>query len=127
MIGYIQRIYRRFQAERRERKKRSERSPHWHHIELQHLEREPLCQGCGSKKHLQVHHEAPFRLHPELELEPSNLITVCVDRAECHLMIAHGGLFAAFNSNVRFDLAEALSHPERRAEIQARAKANRKV
>jgi hypothetical protein len=125
VIEYLRRLYHRVQSNRREQKKRAERSPHWHKVELLHLAREPRCQGCGSKRHLQVHHEVPFHLRPDLELEPSNLITVCMDKAECHLMVAHGGYFGAYNPNVRVDLAETLAHPQRRAMVRTRAQVNR--
>jgi hypothetical protein len=51
---------------------------------------------------LNVHHVLPFHLKPELELDPSNLITLCssLDK-NCHLDIGHGDNFRAYNASVR--------------------------
>jgi 5-methylcytosine-specific restriction endonuclease McrA len=53
------------------------RSPHWPTVRKHHLEREPACAVCGTKEDLNVHHILSFHTHPELELEDSNLITLC--------------------------------------------------
>jgi len=53
------------------------RSPKWHKVEKEHLAKEPACQWCGATVKVQVHHVKPFHLHPELELDPSNFITLC--------------------------------------------------
>lgn len=84
----------------RETVKRFGRSAHWRVVEKNHLESYPECAACGGAKRLQVHHIEPFHLRPELELEPTNLITLCMGRLECHLTIGHGGSFRAFNPNV---------------------------
>jgi hypothetical protein len=55
---------------------------------------------------LDVHHIRPFHLHPDLELEPSNLITLCeADKGgvNCHLFIGHLGNFKSFNVDVKAD------------------------
>ena len=52
------------------------RSGKWREIERNHLREEPSCCACGGVKNLQVHHEKPFHLHPELELVDTNLITL---------------------------------------------------
>jgi hypothetical protein len=53
------------------------RSPHWPTVRKHHLQREPVCAVCGTKEDLDVHHILSFHTHPELELEDSNLITLC--------------------------------------------------
>ena len=75
---------------------------------------------------IQVHHRAPFHLHPELELDPKNLISLCMSKTECHLRIGHGDFFKAWNPDVLPDAAEALAHPERMELVWKRAKAGRK-
>jgi 5-methylcytosine-specific restriction enzyme A len=51
---------------------------------------------CGGTKKLQVHHIYPVHISPRLELEPSNLITLCRAKKyglDCHLFIGHRGDF----------------------------------
>lgn len=109
----------------REASKRRTRSSHWPAVEKAHLLAHPTCAGCGTTKHLQTHHIKPFHLDPTLELDPTNLVTACMDTPECHLRICHGSDFKAFNLNVLTDLAQALASPGSREEIWARAKSVR--
>ena len=72
----------------------SERSGKWSAVERAQLASHPNCQRCGrtpeqcekADMKLQVHHKRPFHAHPELELDPDNLITLC---DECHGTDAH--------------------------------------
>jgi hypothetical protein len=75
---------------------------------------------------MQVHHVKPFHLHPELELEESNLISLCMGDNECHLFIGHGDSFKCYNPNVREDAAKFMtsSAKERKLIVEA-AKKNR--
>ena len=78
------------------------RSPEWEGVEKKHLLEEPKCQWCGGTTDLQVHHMQPFHLHPELELDDSNLITLCEDSAtDCHLRNGHLGNWKSFNPDIR--------------------------
>ena len=71
----------------------SPRSPGWPAVERAHLSKEPRCQWCGGAATLQVHHIEPFHLFPAKELDPTNLITLCMDPArECHYRRGHKGL-----------------------------------
>jgi hypothetical protein len=80
------------------------RSPHWPAFRRMHLRLEPTCRWCGGSLHLEVHHIAPFHLHPELELDPGNLITLCESPAiDCHLVIGHFDDWHTFNPHVRRD------------------------
>jgi hypothetical protein len=70
-------------------------------------------------KKLEVHHIKPFHLHPELELEPKNLITLCENKSDgvnCHLLFGHLGSFRSFNVRVISDAiewkAKILSRPK---------------
>lgn len=63
---------------------------------------------CGGKDKLEVHHIKPFHLHPELELDPSNLIVLCESGGgglNCHLAIGHLGSYKSFNVDVVNDSA----------------------
>ena len=68
----------------------SKRSPHWPAARRRWLATTPTCAACGGTLNLEVHHKVPFHLHPELELEPSNFITLCEPWGiEHHLKIGH--------------------------------------
>lgn len=80
------------------------RSPKWRKVRKKHLKAEPYCVACGKRKKLQVHHIKPFHIAPELELEPTNLITLCTNRVmNCHLIIGHRRNFKNHNENVKRD------------------------
>jgi hypothetical protein len=55
---------------------------------------------------LQVHHIVPFSVAPDLELEVSNLLTLCMGDFDCHLRLGHGGSFRCYNPRVIEDAAE---------------------
>jgi 5-methylcytosine-specific restriction endonuclease McrA len=83
-----------------------ERSPHWPTVQHKHLKKFPTCAACGGGLNLNVHHKKPFHLFPELELEPTNLITLCMDgEKDCHIKLGHGSNFKAYNPNVVEDVA----------------------
>ena len=88
------------------RKHGVERSPRWPHVEKEHLLHEPSCAACGYRgKGLQVHHIKPFHLHPDLELDPRNLITLCeIKGRDHHLLIGHLDNWESYNVNVREDV-----------------------
>jgi len=85
------------------------RSPHWPKVEKAHLAAHPACDACGAHMHLQVHHVSPFHLHPELELDDANLVTLCMDSNRCHLLIGHGDNWKQYNPNLRLHLGKILS------------------
>jgi hypothetical protein len=65
-----------------------------------------MCSVCDGKKKLEVHHKMPFHLHPALELDPGNLITLCENKADgvnCHLLFGHLGNFKSYNPQVNVD------------------------
>jgi len=105
----------------------AKRSGKWEIVERHFKENNPSCAACGSKNRLNVHHILPFHIHPELELDPNNLITLCMDVKECHLQLGHAGDFKKFNDHVREDAAKALKNPEKFEEIVKNAFNNRKV
>lgn len=118
------------QSERRELEKELARSPRWRLVRDKFLKVHVVCEACGSADKLQVHHVKPYHLHPELELEPTNLIALCMGPNECHLAIGHGGNFECFNPNVLADAAQyrranAIPSPADAAAIVKQAKAAR--
>lgn len=86
-----------------------------------------MCSACGTAEHIQVHHMRPFHLFPALELDESNLISLCMGSNLCHLLIGHGDSFKAWNPNVVLDAASALADPIHRNDVIVRAKLNRKL
>lgn len=82
------------------------RSGQWQRVRREHLEREPACAACGRRKDLEVHHVLPYHKFPELELEPSNLLTLC--NSPCHLVFGHLMNWRRTNSQVRNDAARYL-------------------
>lgn len=105
----------------------AKRSDKWPTVEKHFRAEHPTCAACGGKDRLNVHHCMPFHLDPSKELDPTNLITLCMGEKECHLHIGHGGSFKQYNPNVRQDAADALAHPAKFDAIVKRAEANRKV
>jgi hypothetical protein len=87
----------------------AKRSDHWPKVRAEHLKDHPVCEVCGGAASIEVHHIRPFHLHPELELDQNNLITLCEsknDGVNCHLWFGHIGNFKSFNVNVLADSAE---------------------
>lgn len=126
MIKKIKQKLGKLQAAVREVQKTHLRSSEWGSVRDVHLEEFGECAACGSKKNLQVHHIKPFHLHPELELDPTNLITLCMDEWDCHLNLGHGGSFRAYNPNIVTDATEFKSAPTVRTKIISEAKRMRK-
>jgi hypothetical protein len=78
----------------------SKRSSKWDGVRKKHLNQNPKCAICEGKARLNVHHIKPFHSHPELELEPSNLITLCESNSygiNCHLLVGHLGNYKNIN------------------------------
>lgn len=84
-----------------------QRSGAWRKVRAEHLKAHPKCEVCGGISKLEVHHIVPFHTQPELELEPSNLITLCENRAYgniCHLWFGHLGDYSLINPKVASDV-----------------------
>ena len=78
----------------------AKRSPKWPAVEREVLEKTKACEACKGTKKLQVHHKLPFHLHPELELDPKNLVVLCMGRNACHLLIGHGDNFQMYTPHL---------------------------
>lgn len=101
------------------------RSGEWQTVRKHFLEKNSVCAACGGNSLLNVHHKKPFHLDPRLELDETNLITLCIKNL-CHIEIGHGDDYKAYNPNVETDAKEILMHPDAKDSIVARAKQNRK-
>lgn len=82
------------------------RSDKWPAVRAAHLKGNAECAACGETTSLQVHHVQPFHVDKALELDPTNLITLCEgsDR-NCHRFLGHLGNFKSINEKVRDDVA----------------------
>jgi 5-methylcytosine-specific restriction enzyme A len=91
------------------------RSPEWPAVRAKWLKDHPSCAACGETKNIEVHHVIPFHLHPELELDPTNFITLCAQPSHNdHYIFGHLLDYLSWNVNVREEAAKYL------AEIKSR-------
>lgn len=88
------------------------RSPKWSSVRKAHLSKFPSCAACGRQQKLEVHHKVPVHINPELELDPSNLITLCDD--PCHLVFGHLLNYKSYNKSVEEDCAVYLNRVSHR-------------
>lgn len=82
------------------------RSSKWPTVRKAHLAENPTCAVCGGSEKLEVHHVRPFHLHPDLELDRRNLLTLCESGRgglTCHLAIGHLGDYKSYNIDARID------------------------
>jgi 5-methylcytosine-specific restriction enzyme A len=85
------------------------RSPQWEKTRHAFAVLHPACAACGGVKLIQIHHCLPFHIHPELELDFANLITLCEDPERlCHHRMGHAWDWHAYNPHVRDDAAAQL-------------------
>jgi len=78
------------------------RSPKWGSVRAAYLKEHPVCEVTGTAKALEVHHIKPFHLHPELELEPSNLMTL-TRKYNTHYLMGHLLNWKSWNAKVSED------------------------
>jgi len=76
---------------RKNTSRRKRRSSRWRGVRKKHLVISPTCAVCGSKRSLEVHHIVPFHIDPSLELNVSNLLTLCdgLWGLNCHFVFGH--------------------------------------
>lgn len=84
------------------------RSSHWRGVRQKHIKNNPVCAISGKKMFLHVHHLRPFHLYPELELEPSNLVTLTRWH---HLWFGHFGSWKSYNENLLKDIERVRDRP----------------
>lgn len=89
------------------------RSPQWRRVRAEWLVTHPRCAACGNarRSQLEVHHRVPFHVDASRELDPTNLITLCVDGpgVHCHLHYGHAGDWRLVNPDVDQAAAAALA------------------
>lgn len=124
MLTFFKHIYNLFRSQTRA-VGLARRASGWAKVEKEFLSKNPVCAICGTNKKLNVHHKKPFHLHPELELDETNLITLCMGGKECHLLIGHGNLFRAYNPNIETDAQLLNKDISQFDSVAAKAKANR--
>lgn len=98
------------------------RSSHWTTVRNKFLIKNNICAACGTTKKLNVHHKIPFYIAPNLELDITNLITLCMDEKDCHFHLAHLGSFKKYNPYLEADLAAIRNNPEQFDQIVKNAK-----
>jgi len=89
-----------------QRKLQLVRSPAWDDVRDAFLAKFKHCAACGGTQQLNVHHKFPFHYvvlcgRPDLELDPRNLITLCV-RKDCehHVLLGHLDDYESYNPRV---------------------------
>ena len=93
------------------------RSSQWQTVRRRFLNANPTCAACGQSDGLEVHHVVPFHVDRSLELEPSNLITLC--GSDCHYLFGHLKDWTSWNKNVRTDCQVFLIQVRNRPKINA--------
>jgi len=79
--------------------KGQKRHKDWPKIRMEHIKLFGKCYVCRKTKKLQVHHIIPFNIAPDLELNPDNLITLCTNNMNCHLIFGHKGNYRETNDD----------------------------
>ena len=79
------------------------RSDEWPKVEKAFKRMNPECYVCGKSKNVIVHHIKPFWLFPSLELNQTNLMTLCPDH---HLLIGHLMDWKSYNEHAKLNAKE---------------------
>jgi hypothetical protein len=107
MIDWAKYLKDRFQGKNLdENGKPKKRSSKWKKVRNDYLMRNPKCEVCGLTTKTEIHHKVGFAIDPSLELEESNLITLCENKKygiNCHLLIGHLGSYKKINPSVESD------------------------
>jgi len=98
------------------------RSSKWPGVRANYLKDHPICEICGGVKSLQVHHKMPFHLNKTLELDKTNLITLCeAAGTNCHITFGHAGNFKGYNPTIGTD-APVWSQKFKQSDLTAKSK-----
>ena len=82
------------------------RSSAWPDVARSFRVANPFCAACGGAQELNVHHKFPFHYvvlcgRPDLELDPRNLITLCIlHDSEHHVLLGHLDDYESYNPRV---------------------------
>ncbi len=74
------------------------RSKYWPKVRKMFVKKNPTCKCCGTKKSPEIHHIKDFSSFPLLELETTNLITLCGKR--CHILFGHLKNWKSINPDI---------------------------
>ncbi len=77
------------------------RSGRWPAVRRAFLDTHLTCEACGDPSE-EAHHEVPFHMDQELELDPDNLMALC---RGCHFFIGHLKSWTSWNPLARSDAA----------------------
>jgi 5-methylcytosine-specific restriction endonuclease McrA len=77
------------------------RSPKWREFSKAIIKAEGVCSVCTRTRGLECHHEIPFWIAQDLELEPDNVIVLC---RRCHLIFGHNGNWKRLNASCSTDV-----------------------
>ena len=72
------------------------RSPDWSAFRKTYIKKE--CEICRARYFLELHHCIPFWKEPELELFPSNVVTLC---RKHHYELGHFFSWKSYNIDIR--------------------------
>lgn len=82
----------------------SARASRWRSLRKSFLKKNPECAVCGNTKDLVVHHVVPVHVRPELELDESNLLSLCEGKGfNCHFFFGHLKDWTRHNPDVASD------------------------
>ena len=84
------------------------RAPGWSAVRNEWLRLHPRCEACVNpvRAFLNFHHLIPVNVDRSRELDPENLITLCVNGPfgiNCHAIFGHSGNWRDWNLNVWSD------------------------
>lgn len=110
-MSFLSKLFRRKSAPRSftDQPVAAPRASRWSKVAAAHIASNPRCALCGGTTGLIVHHIQPFHLYPELELESTNLVTLCEGSTKslnCHLWFGHLGNFQLWNPRVTKDIRD---------------------
>ena len=75
-------------------------NPKWEKLRRTHLKEHNRCAACDTRRNLEAHHILPVQWYPKLQLDLSNLITLCTKPANHHLSHGHLMDFKSWNPDV---------------------------
>ena len=85
------------------------RSPKWRAFRAARIAEHPYCAACGGTKKLEAHHLRVFHKHPELELDPNNILILCDSPGRnCHFSVGHLFSWESWNESAALDAAKIL-------------------
>lgn len=100
LLRFLIRLLIRWQSRESVRALGVARSSKWGKVRDEYIRTHPRCAVTGDTKDCEAHHCVPFHERPDLELDPSNLITL---RRDMHFLFGHFLNWTSFNKDVRED------------------------